>query len=336
MVCIIWLGIGSIAFSASKPDWIEGKSRKYPDELYLVGVGYGDSRKAAEDAAYAAIGRIFQAEIQSKTSEWEKYAQTDTKGKSQTTRDIQIDQITSVATKKVLEDITIADIWEDKSQKRTYALGIMERRHATASLSEKITAMDGDILSLQKKGIDSTDKLESVRLLRRTMKILLNREVYNTDLRIISTSGKGIEPPVSLIDIKQKVQEILSKDVHIGVQVDGPHQTEIRSSILEGLTREGFLVDENGDLSMLDILVKGRVGFEQADLPDFRSVRWSITVDLIDPKKGKTFGSFARNGREGHLSFKEAETKALHGLQKDIANNLSQTLISFIYGDEGK
>ena len=48
----------SPAFSALKPDWIEGASRKYPAELYLTGVGYGDGRKAAEDSA--VIAKIFQ------------------------------------------------------------------------------------------------------------------------------------------------------------------------------------------------------------------------------------------------------------------------------------
>src|SRR3990167_4888246 len=172
LIIILVLGIGIVhtASGANKPEWIEGKSKKYPDELYVIGVGYGDNRKAAEDAAYAAIARIFQAEIQSKTREWEKYAQTDIKGKTQSTRDIQIDQLTTVATNKVLEDITIADIWVSESEKLTYALGIMERSHAMASLKDKITSLDKDINDLQKKATDSTDKIESVRLLRSTMK----------------------------------------------------------------------------------------------------------------------------------------------------------------------
>src|SRR3972149_4421911 len=100
----------SPAFSSSKPDWIEGASRKYHAEQYLTGVGYGDDRKAAEDSAVAAIARIFQAEIHSKTSELEKYTQTDVKGKTHSSRDIRIDQLTSVATNKALENVTITDI----------------------------------------------------------------------------------------------------------------------------------------------------------------------------------------------------------------------------------
>src|SRR3972149_8425256 len=196
---ILGTGIVHEAFGAAKPDWLEGKSKKYPDELYVIGVGYGDNRKAAEDAAYAAIARIFQAEIQSKTREWEKYAQTDIKGKTQSTRDIQIDQLTTVATNKVLEDITIADIWVNDSEKLTYALAVMERRHAVASLNDKIASSDKDIVDLQKKAMESGDKIESVRLLGSTMKALINREVFNADLRIVNPAGKGMEPPVSLI-----------------------------------------------------------------------------------------------------------------------------------------
>ena len=338
LIIILVLGIGIVhtASGANKPEWIEGKSKKYPDELYVIGVGYGDNRKAAEDAAYAAIARIFQAEIQSKTREWEKYAQTDIKGKTQSTRDIQIDQLTTVATNKVLEDITIADIWVNDSEKLTYALAVMERRHAVASLNDKIASSDKDIVDLQKKAMESGDKIESVRLLRSVMKALINREVFNADLRIVNPSGKGIEPPVSLISIKQKIHGLLSNEIHIGVQVDGPHHVNIRSSIMEGLTKEGFSVEEKGDVSKLDILVKGVVEFENADLPEWKFVRWTITVDLINQKNEKVFGSFTRHGREGHLNFKEAEAKAARALQKEIAGGLSQVLVSFIYGAEEK
>ncbi|MBI5193961.1 MAG: LPP20 family lipoprotein [Nitrospirae bacterium] len=334
--CIVPFLNFSPAFSASKPDWLEGKSRKYPDDMYLIGVGFGDTRKAAEDAAYAALSRIFQADIQSKTSEWEKYVQTDVKGKSQSTRDIKIDQLTSVATNKVLEDVTVADIYVSESEKLTYALAVMERQHAMESLKEKIAAADKDILELQKQASESDDKIERVRALRNAMKTFLNREVYNTDLRIISTAGKGIDPPVSLVSIKQKIQDLLTKQIHIGVQVDGPHRSDIRSSIIEGLTKEGFSVEEKGDPAKLDILVKSNIEFENADLPQWKFVRWNITVDLVNQKSEKVFGSFTRNGREGHLNFKEAEAKSVRALQKEISGGLSQMLVSFIYGVEEK
>ncbi len=328
------LAISDLAHSASKPDWIEGKSRKYPSDLYLTGVGYGDDRKAAEDSALAAIARIFQAEIHSKTSELEKYTQTDVKGKTHSSRDIRIDQITSVATNKALEDITIAEVWDDKSENRTYALAVMDRQHAMVSIREKITAIDSDIAVMQQKSVTVSDKIERARTIRAILKSLLDREVYNTDLRIINPSGTGIEPPMTLFAVKQQLQAILSNEIHIGVQLEGPHNKDVRSSIIEGLTKEGFSVDEKGDLEKLDVLVRGIVSFENADLPQWKFVRWDITIDLVNQSNGKVFGSFTRHGREGHLNFREAEDKAVKALQKDIVNELSQQLVSFIYGGD--
>ena len=45
------------------PSWVEDPGRDYADSRYLTGVGSGDSRQAAEDSAYAALSRIFRAEI---------------------------------------------------------------------------------------------------------------------------------------------------------------------------------------------------------------------------------------------------------------------------------
>jgi len=331
---LLILSISDLAHSASKPDWIEGKSRKYSSEQYLTGVGYGDDRKAAEDSALAAIARIFQAEIHSKTSELEKYTQTDVKGKTHSSRDIQIDQITSVATNKALEDITIAEVWDDESENRTYALAVMDRRHAMVSIREKITAIDSDIAVMQQKSVTVSDKIERARTIRAILKSLLDREVYNTDLRIINPSGTGIEPPMTLFAVKQQLQAILSNEIHIGVQLEGPHNKDVRSSIIEGLTKEGFSVEEQGDIENLDILVRGVVSFENADLPQWKFVRWDITIDLVNQTNGKGFGSFTRHGREGHLNFREAEDKAVKALQKDIVNELSQQLVSFIYGGD--
>ncbi len=318
--------------TGKKPDWVDGRPARYPAEQYLTGVGLGDTRKAAEDSAYAAISRIFQAQIDSRTEEWEKYVQTEIKGKVQSTRDIQISQLTSVATKKVLEDITIAEIWADDAERLTYALAVMDRAHAAAVLREKIAEMDRDVLDLQSKAANTGDKIEAVRSLRRTMKILLNRDVYNTDLRIVSPSGKGIDPPASLTSIRQKTERLLSNDIRVGVKIDGQHGGRIRSAILEGLTREGFSIEQTEELSKMDVLVKGKVNFEKADMPRWKFIRWAISVDLVNQSNGKIFGSLTEDGREGHLNFSEAEERAVRVLQKEVVNKLSEMMVSFIFG----
>src|SRR4051794_37572131 len=70
------LGLGG----ESKPDWIDGSSATYPPAQYLVGIGQAESRAAAEDRAYAAVARIFKAEVSAQAKDWESYLVIEQRG----------------------------------------------------------------------------------------------------------------------------------------------------------------------------------------------------------------------------------------------------------------
>ena len=80
----------------SAPGWVAGESARYPRETYLTGVGFGDSRATAEDRAYAAISRIFEAEVNQRTHEWERYLQTEAGRETTIRRSVGIEQLTAV------------------------------------------------------------------------------------------------------------------------------------------------------------------------------------------------------------------------------------------------
>ena len=67
----------------SKPDWIDGVSAAYPPGQYLVGVGQAENGAAAEDRAYAALARIFKAEVSAQSKDWESYLVIEQRGHSQ-------------------------------------------------------------------------------------------------------------------------------------------------------------------------------------------------------------------------------------------------------------
>ena len=70
------------AFGQSKPAWIDGVSPDYPSAQYLTGVGQADNRAAAEDRAYAALARIFKAEVSAQSKDWESYLVVEQRGTS--------------------------------------------------------------------------------------------------------------------------------------------------------------------------------------------------------------------------------------------------------------
>src|SRR3970040_530917 len=97
----------------TKPDWIDGGSAAYPSGQYLVGVGQAENRAAAEDRAYAAVARIFIAEVSAQAKDWESYLVIEQRGQTSAERRLTIDNLTRVSAHKVLENVQIVDRWDD-------------------------------------------------------------------------------------------------------------------------------------------------------------------------------------------------------------------------------
>jgi len=338
---IAWV---SPSHAAGAPDWVGGSSKKYPSAMYLTGVGYADTRQAAEDRAYAAVSKIFAAEINSKTQEWEKYLQSDSKGRSEDSRQVNIEEATQVSTRKVLENVSIAETWMDESKAVYYALAVMDRQHATASLRDHITSLDLKVEELLKQSRQSGDKLKIVRAYHSAVENLLLREAYNVELRVVNPAGKGSESLVSLSVINQDLRAFLAKNFKIVVEVSGAHHIEMRAAIVEGLNRQGLpVVPADSPVPDLqpDLMVKGAVTFEPIQMPSgasppTRFVRWSAAFDLTDRATQQVIGSVTRQGREGHLSAPEADARALRAAGQEVTDEIGRQIAEFIFGQEEK
>jgi len=330
------IGPASLARAATAPDWVNGSDKKYPSALYLSGVGYADTRQAAEDRAYAAISKIFAAEINSKTQEWEKYLQSDAKGQSEDKRQISIEQATQVSTKRMLENVSIAETWLDSSQAVYYALAVMDRQHAAAALRDRITALDLKVEELLGQTRQSGDKLRTVRAYHGAVEALLLREANNAELRIVSPTGKGSEGGESLADVNRDLHEYLARNFKIVVKVGGENGEPIRTAIVEGLNRQGLPVAASSEDSA-DLAVDGTVSLEPVHLPrggSTRFVRWSAAFQVTDLAAQQVIGSVAKQGREGHLTMPEAEARALRTAEKEVTEDVGRQIAEFIYGKE--
>lgn len=320
------------SFSEIRPDSLDGVSLSYPEDKYLTGIGHGSSRKVAEDEAYAAISKIFSARITSISKDYERYSHNKTDRKKEISEEMSVEQSTEVTTDKVLENITIAETWYDSSEKVYYALAVIDRAKAGNSLRGKITSLDLEIHEMVKRGESTTDKIQKIRNLKGAVKRLIQREAYNADLRIINLSGEGIDSPVSLVDISNGLHNFLKNNFAIGVEITGKRGDEVKTAIIEGLNKEGFSVVNAGQSK--DMLVEGEVEFKEVNVqnPRFKFIRWTANFKLIDKNTNRVIGSITESDREGHLTIKEAEDKALKALQDEIVKEISKKLSEFVYG----
>ena len=70
--CLFILIGGCAWFGAeAPPEWILSPHSTYPAEQFLTGMGAAESREQAERRAYAAVARVFSANVQARSMDRE-------------------------------------------------------------------------------------------------------------------------------------------------------------------------------------------------------------------------------------------------------------------------
>jgi len=335
---VILFLLAACATTPTAPDWVAGtKATTYPDDQFLIGVGQADAKPVAEERAYAAVARIFKAEVSSRAKDWETYLTLEKRGNVQTERRLTLDSVTKVSTDKLLENVKIAETWRDPKTGLHSALAVMNRAAAQASFGGKIAELDEAIGRDVKEARGGQDKYLKVRGLRRAIRALITRDTYNSDLRVV-TGGQGVPAGYSVGGLTGELEKLLNASIVVAVEVKGDQAEAVRQAVMEGLAREGLPVTAHtasGDAVTADLLVKGEARLWPADLPDpkFRYVKWCADFVVLNQGDQRVLGSVARSGREGHLNIPEAAGRALQSLQQEVSSALAKSLAEHIYGD---
>ncbi len=321
-----------------KPEWVDGRSGDYPSTHYLTGVGQADTRSNAEDQAYAAVARIFKAEVAAQAKDWESYLVVENRGVSNAERRLTIDSVTKVSTDKVLENVRIADVWYDSDGRLYHALSVMNRAQAEAALMEKVSALDRAIDSDVVESRHTTDKLAKVRALRRAGRNLVLRGVYNTDLRVIRPSGQGAPSVYQINELSGELEQFLATNLVLAVQVSGDHVEPVGRALAEGLIREGLHVittTERQEAGSPELIVRGTVRLFLVEVrdPHFKYVRWCSDFEVVEPGTRRVVGATAHGGREGHLTEREATAKTLRVMQQELSSDVAKAIAAHIFGE---
>jgi hypothetical protein len=290
----------------SKPDWVDGVSAAYPPGQYLVGVGQAGSGAAAEDRAYAAVARIFKAEVSAQSKDWESYLVIDQRGYSSDERRLTLDNLTRVSTDKVLENVRIVDRWVDVSKGIQYALAGMHRPQAETVFMERITELDRSISDHVEEAHRTTDKLARVRALRRATKNLVLRETYNVDLRVIRPSGQGTAAGYRVSELTHELEQFLATNLVLAVVVTGDQVEPAQRALTEGLLKEGLQVT---------------------------SRPWGGDFEVMDLISQRVVGSLSKGGKEGHLSDREATAKVVRVMQQEFSADVAKAIAAYVYGE---
>lgn len=338
--CVMGLSLpGCAGFGANAPPaWVEGASAEYPPAQYLIGIGQADNRNGASDQAYAAVARVFKAEVAAQAKDWESYLVVESRGSSNTERKLTLDTVTKVSTDKVLENVRIMDTWYDGHKGLHYALAGMSRSQGETTLLERMATLDRAIEEDVSEARQTADKLTKIRNLRRAARNLVLREAYNADLRVVRASGQGAPSAYRVHELTHQLEDFLAGNLVMGVQVSGDHAEPIQRALIEGLLREGLhVVTEQASVDgrSPEFVVRGAARMWPIEVrdPQFKYVRWCSDFEVIEVGTQRVVGAVSRGGKEGHLTDREAMAKAVRVMQQEFSSELAKAIVAQIFGE---
>jgi hypothetical protein len=322
----------------SKPGWIDDADAEYSPAQYLLGVGQAGDRNGAADQAYAAVARIFKAEVTAQAKDLESYLVIESRGATNAERRLTLDSVTKVSTDKALENVRIMETWYDASKGVHYALAVMSRPQAEAAVMDRVAALDRAVDTDVAESRQTSDKLAKIRGLRRAVRNLVLREAYNADLRVIRPSGRGTAASYQVNELSNELARFLADNLLLTVQVSGDQAEPIERALTEGLLREGLNVvsdSASGEGRTPELLVRGtaRLVPIQVRDPNFKYVRWCSDFDVVEVATSRVVGAIARSGKEGHLTEREATAKALRVMRHELSSDVARAIAAHIFGE---
>ena len=332
----------ALLFAASvctgqKPDWLTGKSSKFPNEFYLVGVGAGKTREAAENQARASIAKIFSVDVSAVTGM--VTTETVTTKDQKVSADLNQKTVSDieVGVKKTLEGTEIADSWEDPQTGMMHALAVLDRSAAQAILEEQIRQKDGEIVELGTAIPDASQKLEKLRLMLRQKSLLVAREELNKDLRIVEPMHQGIPAPFSIEKEETAIASFLKNEFRIGVSATGEESARLVKPALKFMSAKGLTARKatSSNHGSMDVIMMLETDLDPSTEPvdEWYYCRWQVDMTAIDQRDSSSVATDSRKGKAGQLSVKESRRKAVSEMTRSV-DGLAESVWKALSGEE--
>jgi hypothetical protein len=328
---------GSAAAWAAPPAWVDGKDPRYTREEFVIGVGKGPSRDAADIDARAEVSRVFESKISAVIKDFQAAAsKVNGSGKGVSVEVQAVAQFQQVTTKKTLSSVELKEHGQDGST--NYALALLSRSQCMNSLKEQIADLDSKISGYVSKA-EGGDKMSAFKSYGAALNLMDDREGLNAMLRVCDMAGKGVPPPITIGDLAAKFDEA-SGNFKLGVDLQGSGAAKVRDCLMEALGEKGYQIseiqvddedsdkadddddDKGGGAKSFDAILRGRLKSEKAgDVGGSVLVRTELILKLINPKTNKTLKTVTASRKEGRPNVKASAALSAYKIcQKEMPN----------------
>lgn len=229
-------GCGPWAGGMQEGEWYEtGRHPAFPAPRFMVGVGYGDTMKDADDMARGELTKSFTAKVTTVSLETDSYKQKDSHQGSEAIRQFESRTFTRVKGMAVLEDVKIAE--RTLVGSRHYALAVVDAQALRAKWGRILAGLDHSMEEALSGGASGT--ANRIQGIAGALKILPERRALEAQLRAI-----GGATPADSRDYGALFQEMQSLlEQHYPLRVVG-NDDELLRLANEALSAEWLVIAE--------------------------------------------------------------------------------------------
>ncbi len=312
--------VGCKSLTGGTPDWVMNPKSIYPENQYLVSVGEGDTRRAAENTAAANLARIFEAHIESDERLLDQTHETTTSFERTTDFSADINILSS----QTLFNIQHAEAWQD-DKGRIHAVAYLDRRETAAIYRDKINEQTALVHFLIAQSEQTQNLLKKYATLRAAVHHMAENKILLRQLKVIHPPSIPGSAPGYTENKTRKALAETAKKIRVSIKIEGDNAHRM-DAVLEGLvTRYGFVVGTPSTLTITGSIDVADTGQRTADLV---FVRYRLVLQVKEAD-GTVLVSVNEKGREGHISLAEARIRSFRTLENIIRPKGTQRLDAY-------
>lgn len=286
---LIFLAALVLTGCASKPvppDWITGNSARYPAAQYLTGRGVAPAQEEARDRARADLAKIFQVAVVAQSEDMQKFKNDSASGTAGQYEAASSRHI-STRTEQIIHGIQIAELWQDPLTQTHYALAVLPRLQAAASLRQQISQLDEATQKYVEQSRQSSDLFLQIAAATRALESQQERAGLQKSLQIVDATGQGVASSWNSAVLQADRDELL-KRVRLAVQVPPDATPGLAEAVAGALAQAGFMSAEKNP----DYLLQARMNLIDLGLKEgWYWQRGDLEITLSEAASGRVRGT---------------------------------------------
>ena len=304
----------------SQQEWfVSGADEQYPPDRYVVGVGYGDSMKDADDMAIGEVAKFFNTKVVTVTRTEEQYTGNNDGERGSSRWDFESRTFSRVRGEADLEGVEVVRRTEENGLH--YSMAVLDRPKAACALRRSYTFLD---LKIQEAlSAPASDASARIRGLARGLYLMEERARLGARLRLLGYEA-ALEPQ-KYRELAAELTELLRSQQPIVIRSDWP---EMAALLTEDLDRRGLVVTSE---AASGVVVDASHTLSSQHTADAYDLSYSVTLSAT--RSGETLAEKHLAERLTHPNLDAGSKKVLYEIRDDALVPFCDELERSILGD---